>query len=306
MSKVKLYSPRQAYVGSFLGGPLAAMYVLKKNFDVLGNKSGSRKTLIWGGLLIAIYFVTTGVFLVEAPSFNFPNYVLPIAYSLLTLGIVEKYQMSKKAILASPQYEIESNWRVLFVSVGSLIVFCLVGGLFLFGVLRLSAGKEKAPREFTFAPDSNNGKEMIVEGWTKEELSRILASFESSYKDNLPEEFAPEVGPDIDGVIHVRFPQDIPGPQFLYLINYVQYPKDFDLKSRSILVAGETVLSSDFGPPEQGLVGQEATIYVPSGDQDYDVVYVQSGTETFEVSFASGSWKRVEDPCLPPSLSKLL
>lgn len=66
--RARLYSPRQIAIGSLFGGPLAAVYVLKKNFDPLDNESGSKQTLIYGGLFLA-------VILLSAPFLpdNFPH-----------------------------------------------------------------------------------------------------------------------------------------------------------------------------------------------------------------------------------------
>jgi hypothetical protein len=158
----------------------------------------------------------------------------------------------------------------------------------------------------TFIPDENNGKEVIVRGWTSEELAQILADFEKIYKDDLGKDFAPEVSPNLNGIIHIRFPQDIPGPQFSFLINYIQYPKNFDLKARSILVFGKTVLSADFQVPDPSIIGQDAILYVPSDDHEYDLIYVRVGNQTFEDSFSADSWKKVTDPRLPPGIEGLL
>jgi hypothetical protein len=143
---------------------------------------------------------------------------------------------------------------------------------------------------------------------SSEELAHILADFKKTYKDDpwIWVNFAPEVSPNLNGIIHVRFPQDIPGPLFTFLINYIQYPKDFDLKSRSILAVGRTVLSTDFQVPDQSLIGQEAILYVPSEDQDYNVIYVQVENQTFEDSFAADSWKKITDPRLPSGIASLL
>jgi hypothetical protein len=303
----KLYSPAQVYVSAFLGGPLAMIFVLKKNFDALGSKAGSQKTIIWGAIFIALYFLAGTLVLLFTTSSTGPsNYLLPIAYSFAARQIAEKYQMSKQAILDSQQYEFRSNWNVFGISVGFSLAFLGILFLWIVGMHSLGSIQFRAPKEMTFIPDYNNGKEVIVRGWTSKELAQILADFDKIYKDDLGVGFAPEVSPNIDGIIHVRFPHDIPGPQFSFLINYIQYPKAFDLKARSILVVGETVLSTDFQVPDQSLIGRNAVFYVPSQDRDYDLVYVQVGNETFEDSFTADKWKKVMDPRLPPGIASLL
>ena len=145
-------------------------------------------------------------------------------------------------------------------------------------------------------------KEVIVSGWTSEELSGILTDFADAYYGRLGHDFDYAVCPDDKGSIHVTFPHDIPALQFSFLINYVQYPKNHDLKAHSISVVGKALIAPDFHPPSKSLVGQKAIFYIPSDDQDYDLVYVRVGDETYENSFAARHWKRVEDSRIPPGV----
>lgn len=156
-----------------------------------------------------------------------------------------------------------------------------------------------APRESTAIPNPANGKEIVVRGWTNEELSGILTDFADAYDKDLSPDFACEVGPLDNGSLRITFPHDIPALQFSFLINYVQYPKNHDLKGRSISVVGKALITPDFHPPSKALVGQNAIFYIPVNDQKYDLVYVRVGDETFENSFAARHWKKVADSRLP-------
>lgn len=160
----------------------------------------------------------------------------------------------------------------------------------------------QAPRESANIPKPANGKEVVVRGWANEELSGILTDFADAYDNDLGPHFDYEVQPHDNGSIHVTFPHDIPALQFSFLVNYVQYPKKYDLKGRSISVVGKALITPDFNPPSKGLVGQNATFYIPSNDQKYDLVYVRVGDETFENSFAARRWKRVADSRIPPDV----
>lgn len=71
-----LYSPRQIYMASFLGSPIAAAWFIRHNFLTLGNKSALLRTL-WLGLAATIAVVVTGYFLPK----QFPNALLPLLYS---------------------------------------------------------------------------------------------------------------------------------------------------------------------------------------------------------------------------------
>ena len=150
--------------------------------------------------------------------------------------------------------------------------------------------------------ESQNQKEVIVSGWTDEELSKILTDFADGYGDDLGKEFGFEVCSIGSGSIRITFPHNIPAKHFSFLVNYLNYPKNFDLKARSISVIGKATLSADFHPPEKDLVGQKAVFYIPSNDQDYDLVYVRVGNETFVNPFTTLRWKKVEDSRIPPGI----
>jgi len=160
----------------------------------------------------------------------------------------------------------------------------------------------QAPRESGTISKTANGKEVVVRGWTNEELSGILTDFVDAYDNDLGHDFDCEVHPHDNGSIRITFPHDIPALQFSFLINYLQYPKNFDLKGRSVSVVGRALINANFHPPSKNLIGQNAIFYIPSNDQKYDLVYVRVGDETFENSFAARHWKKVVDSRIPPGV----
>lgn len=160
----------------------------------------------------------------------------------------------------------------------------------------------QAPREPATSSDPANGKEIVVRGWTNEELSGILTDFADLSGDDLGPHFDCEVHARDNGSIRITFPHDIPAQQFSFLINYLQYPKNYDLKGRSNSVVGKAIISPKFKSPSKSLIGQTGTFYIPKDDQDFDLVYVRVGDETFENSFAALHWKRVADSRIPPDL----
>lgn len=121
MQKAKIYSPKQVMLSTFLGGPLAMMFTLKKNFDSLGNKTGSKQTILWGSVFIILFFVVLPFI-----SKNLPAILFSVAQIFAVRAIVKKYQLSKQAILDDPNYEFQSNWNVVGVSILSLILFCIL------------------------------------------------------------------------------------------------------------------------------------------------------------------------------------
>jgi hypothetical protein len=97
------------------------VFVLKKNFDALGNKSVARRTVVFGVLFIVLLFA-----LLPFLPAKFPNVVLPLAYSLTARTIAERYQMSKQAIRDSEQFGFRSVWNVAGISLGFFMLFLVV------------------------------------------------------------------------------------------------------------------------------------------------------------------------------------
>jgi len=128
VGKAKLYSPRQVGVSAFVGGPFAAVYVLKRNYDALGDKKASRQILI-GGIIFNVILFAMLPFLPD----RFPGSVIPIAYTVSTWQTTAKHQIPQ-AVKESLDYEFKSNWNVLGISLGWLVVFLLLCLLWIMGL----------------------------------------------------------------------------------------------------------------------------------------------------------------------------
>jgi hypothetical protein len=121
LDRVKLYSPMQVMVGSFVGGPFAAVYMLWMNFRALGEEAQANWMLIWG----AVFVVAVFAILPMLPE-NFPNYVLPVIYSLGARLVAERFHLTKQAIRESDRYAQQSNWNVLGISIAFLLAFIVL------------------------------------------------------------------------------------------------------------------------------------------------------------------------------------
>lgn len=117
----KMFSPVQAGVAAFLGGPLAATYVLRKNFLALGSADRARKTMTWGLLLTALI-----VLLLPFIPDRFPNIALSIVYLVATNQVVRNYQLTKNQIVESGRYTFQSNWLVFLVIVLAILLLIVV------------------------------------------------------------------------------------------------------------------------------------------------------------------------------------
>jgi hypothetical protein len=125
----KLYTPLQIRLGSFLGGPIAAVHFLRENFRVLGKVAEARTALVWGvafivGLMVLLPFLPD----------HFPNYVVPLLYSFAAGSVAEKWQLPKQSIIASGIYGVQSNWRVFGFALLAMIAFLVILLAELFGL----------------------------------------------------------------------------------------------------------------------------------------------------------------------------
>jgi hypothetical protein len=155
----------------------------------------------------------------------------------------------------------------------------------------------------TFFANPNNHTTVSIRGWSRLELNKILSDFRNVYQIP-PENLA--IWTEPDGILTIHFPNDIPPQQLLFLVNYVQYPKGFDLTHRTIGVLAHVELTDAFGIPEARLDGKRASIYVPSADSEHDLVYaaVQSGA-TYAIPFTNFVWRETSGARLPAAVAGL-
>ena len=151
--------------------------------------------------------------------------------------------------------------------------------------------------------DFFSDRALLVSGWTAEELAKILGDFESKYKGALPS-FRREVL-SVGKALRVSLPNDFPPDLLSFLVNYIHYPENFDLKNRKIAAVGMSTLTGEFEAPSDE-IGKKAFIYIPSGDDEYDLVYVRVGEHTYSQSFTTMSWKRVDESRLSAATRALM
>ena len=159
----------------------------------------------------------------------------------------------------------------------------------------------------TFISNPQNDKIIVVDGWDEAEIQKIIHDFVATYKDDGYPAYTIEPHKQAEKRFRLTFPQDIHPLLFTFLVNFVAYPFDLDLKNRTILVGGKTTLDAGFNGVDSTLFGKKAILYVPENDRDYDVVYMQTESATnFANSFKSSEWKPVNDPRLPNGVKNLI
>ena len=157
-----------------------------------------------------------------------------------------------------------------------------------------------------FTPDSNNDKAILIEGWSEDELRRILNDFVEQDLTAFAA-FRIEIEKRLENSFVLIFPEDIHPAEFVSLINYLAYPIDLDAAGRAIVVAGKATLNSDFDGLPKSLAGEKAILYIPNNDEDHNVVYLQTESSmTLAKSFNEVAWRMVKEPRLPHTLESLV
>ena len=187
---------------------------------------------------------------------------------------------------------------------GVIFIILLVG---LSNILFAKPAKVELPKvdRPPFTPDPNNDKVIIVTGWNDEELNKILDDFGAQDSDSPPQI---EVQSRYDEYFRLTFPEDLSPFDFAALVNYLNYPFDFDLALHTIAAGGKTSLSSDFQGIPAPLVGSKAIVYAPEDDQDYTVVHLHSEAgASFSISLADSSsrWQPILDAKLSSQVRML-
>ena len=117
----------QIGVGTFLGGPIAAIYFLKMNFDALKEEELSKITLqVGAAIILAIIGIIIFFNSPENDQGINPTMIISL-YTLFSIIISIQYQMKKDEITKSAKYNFQSNWKVIGIGiVGNIFSFLAV------------------------------------------------------------------------------------------------------------------------------------------------------------------------------------
>lgn len=120
----KLFTQKGISIATFLGGPLAAGYLVRQNFRALGKVTEALISIILGILLTAATFIPLFM-LPEDIVDKIPNQLIPAIYTLMIYGIVELVQGKDLKRYKEEERQFESNWKA--TGIGLLWMLVLVG-----------------------------------------------------------------------------------------------------------------------------------------------------------------------------------
>ena len=87
--KGKVYKDRMLWIGTFLGGPLVAGYIIAENFKAFGRPDSANKT--WLFTILATIIIFAGVFSIPEDS-KIPDQLIPLIYIGIAALIFRYYQ----------------------------------------------------------------------------------------------------------------------------------------------------------------------------------------------------------------------
>lgn len=134
---VKLYSLKAIGVTTFFGGPLAAGYLIYKNYLAINEPDKAKNALIAGIVSTIILFCI--IFLIPEETIDrIPRILIPTSYTLIIYQIVSKLQgeiLKEHEIKENSFY---SNWKAAGVGLVSSIILVIS----LFGIIYIATPKE--------------------------------------------------------------------------------------------------------------------------------------------------------------------
>ncbi len=123
----KLFSQKAVLLATFLGGPIAGGYLIKKNYDAFAENNKGTQAFVWS-ILFTIFMVGLLVFTPEAIWEKVPNMLLPMVYTLAIYFIVDNTQggrIKEHKVAGGPFY---SMWKAAGIGGISLVVLALLIG----------------------------------------------------------------------------------------------------------------------------------------------------------------------------------
>lgn len=154
---VKLYSAKAINGATFLGGPLAAGYMISENFKALDKSNEGRASLVIGIIVTILLF--GGLYMIPENTINkIPKQLIPLIYTAIIWGIVEWKQGEVLKAHKENGNLFFSGWRAAGIGLISLIII-LIG---FFGYAYLSPENKELNRyDSEMARFSKNEKESL-------------------------------------------------------------------------------------------------------------------------------------------------
>lgn len=129
----KIYKSTGIGLAAFLGGPLAAGYLLFKNYKAFEKDESAKSALAISAFITTVFFVL--VFsLPESALSKIPNFLFPLIFLWIGKWVAERTQKEDTEYHIANGGEFHSNWRAAGVSI--IVTFvALIGAVFIYSFI---------------------------------------------------------------------------------------------------------------------------------------------------------------------------
>ena len=118
----KIYKDRAIQVGTFIGGPLVAGYLIAENFKAFNEQGKAKKT--WAFAIISTIIIFGGVFLIPNIE-KVPRQLIPLVYTWIAYYLVKHYQGININAHINAGGAIYNWWRTLAIAFIGLLITCV-------------------------------------------------------------------------------------------------------------------------------------------------------------------------------------
>jgi len=118
---ISVYTPFQVGLASFLGGPLAAIYTLSRNYHQLEKSKDSQNVIIFGAMIVLFLIWLSAILPPQASRTG-----IPLLCTLIATNLAKSTQLTKAQVDGSQRYKRSSSWNVALVCVASIILFFVI------------------------------------------------------------------------------------------------------------------------------------------------------------------------------------
>jgi hypothetical protein len=117
----KIFTNKAISVATFFGGPIAAGFLISKNYKTFGNDNAARNSIFIGILSTILMFA--GIFMIPENIIDkIPQQLIPLIYTAIIAGLVEKLQGQKIKDFLADDGQRASNWQAAGYGLLGLVI----------------------------------------------------------------------------------------------------------------------------------------------------------------------------------------
>lgn len=117
----KIFTKKTISIATFFGGPLAAGFLISKNFKAFGDEESARKSIFWG-LLCTLVLIGGFLIIPEHIYVRIPQALIPGIYTVIITMLVKRLQGQKIREFIAAGGQKASGWEAFGYGVAGMLV----------------------------------------------------------------------------------------------------------------------------------------------------------------------------------------